>query len=272
MKQGDWANVHQLPALVIARATSPKSPKGRHRFVETLLLLYGVVIKVQALVLVPQVFVNHLLPEFSPLEPFLAGLHPADGILSVRVGIRLHGGRERRKWEGFFQLEFVFEDFPDGSADVHLVLVQEGLEIDSPKVCATFLESIGGVMARLSDGSVVQEVLVEFGFAQNTIVIPLGEFVDGNPVLRCVGLENVGEVGRFRLGGNTQTVRPESGETGLGIHSRLGDPDGMVFFDGSLNGSLEPLTVGIQIRAVKLVVNLESHVGEERRLGPTQVV
>ena len=46
----------------------------------------------------------------------------------------------------------------------------------------------------------------------------------------------------------------------------------MIFFDGGLNSSLQPPTVGCHIRAVELVVDLEGHVGEEGGLSPAQVV
>ena len=46
----------------------------------------------------------------------------------------------------------------------------------------------------------------------------------------------------------------------------------MIFLDGSLNSALEPPTICVHIRAVKLVVDLESHVGEERRLSPAKIV
>ena len=46
----------------------------------------------------------------------------------------------------------------------------------------------------------------------------------------------------------------------------------MVLLDGSLDSAFEPLSVGIEIRAVELIVNLESHIGEERRLRSAQIV
>ena len=87
-----------------------------------------------------------------------------------------------------------------------------------------------------------------------------------------VRLKNMGEVGCLRLRWDTQAVGSEPRETSLGIHSRLGNPDGMILLDGSLDSSLEPQTVGFHIRAIKLVVDLESHIGEERRLSSAQVV
>ena len=96
--------------------------------------------------------------------------------------------------------------------------------------------------------------------------------MDGNSVLRRIGLKNVGEVGRLRLRRNTKTVRPKSRETSFRIHLRLGDPDSVVFLDGSLDSLLKPLMVGIHIRAVELVVDLKGRVGEKRRLSPAQVV
>ena len=74
-RQGNWTDVHQLPTPVIARATSPQRPEGRERLVQTLLLLNHVIVGIQALVLVPQVLVDSLLPEFRPLEPIFIGLH-----------------------------------------------------------------------------------------------------------------------------------------------------------------------------------------------------
>ena len=114
-------------------------------------------------------------------------------------------------------------------------------------------------------------VLIECGFLQGTIVILLGRFVNGKPVIRRVGLKDVGEVGWLRPQWDAQTVWPEPRETSLWVNPRLSNIDSVIFLDRSLNGSPEPLTVCVHIRTIELVVGLESHVGEDGRLSSAQI-
>ena len=91
-------------------------------------------------------------------------------------------------------------------------------------------------------------------------------------MLRGEWLENVREMGSFRLWRNAHAFRSVAGEARLGIHARLGDPNRVIFFDGSLNRALQPLPVSLEIRPIQLVVNLKGHVCEERWLGAREVI
>ena len=46
----------------------------------------------------------------------------------------------------------------------------------------------------------------------------------------------------------------------------------MVFLDSCLDSTLQPGPVRVNIGPVKLVIDLQSHIGEERRLGTAKVV
>lgn len=143
----DTKSVHKLPTLFFAGASSPQSPEGGDAFIQYLLLLDGIVIEVQALALVPEVFVDDLLPILCASEPFFALLKALLRALPVRVRIGCDGWREWRKWKIFFQCQFIVEHLPNGGSNVHFILVQQCLQIDRAEVCATLLESISGVVS-----------------------------------------------------------------------------------------------------------------------------
>ena len=46
----------------------------------------------------------------------------------------------------------------------------------------------------------------------------------------------------------------------------------MVFLDGCLDSTLEPLSVRFEVRTVELIVDLEGHIGEEWRLSSAQII
>jgi hypothetical protein len=132
-------------------------------------------------------------------------------------------------------------------------------------------------VSTLPDRSIVHEVLVQLRLEKLLSIVRVGKLENGETVLVSVGLEDVGEVGSLCLGRDAESVGSIAGETGNGVHSRLGDPDGVVFLqrerkdveksasqldelravmegrkregetnlDGSLDGSLEPDVVGL---------------------------
>lgn len=146
----------------------------------------------------------------------------------------------------------------------------------------------------------MHKVLIQLGLLDLPKVVGIRKLQNRDSVLVSVRLEDVGEMGSFCFGRDSQTVRPESRQSSDRIHTRLSHPDGMVFLkettqkqlrrndlvplrriqsrkkrinlDSGLNGTLEPYVVGFLISSVKLVVSLESHVGQERRLCSAQVL
>ena len=56
-------------------------------------------------------------------------------------------------------------------------------------------------MTRFADGTVMEEVLIEFQFFKGTIIVLLPEFVDREAMLSHIGLQNVSKVSWLCLGG-----------------------------------------------------------------------
>lgn len=146
------------------------------------------------------------------------------------------------------------------------------MQVDRAEVRAALLEAVGRVVARLTHRTIVQEVLVEFWFADCLVVVAFAEFVDGQSVLRSVGLDDVRKVRRLGLRRNTHAFRAVTREPGLRVYAGLRNPYGMILFDGRLYRALKPLSVSIKIRPIKLIVDLKRHVGEERWLRTGEIV
>jgi hypothetical protein len=265
-------DAHELQTLLLARAAGPERPEGGDGLVQALALLDGVVVKVEPLALVPEVVVDHVLPPGRAREPLVARLRAARAPLAARARVRRLRDGPGREVELLLELELVVEHLADRGPDVDLVLVEERLEVDRAQVRAPLLEAVRRVVARLAHGAVVEEVLVERGLAQRAVVVPLRELVHGQAVLVRERLEDVREVRRLRLGRDAEPVRAEAREARLGVDARLRDPDGVVLLDGGLDRGAEPAPVRVEVGPVELVVDLEGHVGQERRLRAAEVV
>lgn len=57
-------------------------------------------------------------------------------------------------------------------------LVEQRVEIDRGEIGTFSVESIGRVVTRLSDPSIVQKVLVELGLFDRAIIVAIDVFVD----------------------------------------------------------------------------------------------
>lgn len=136
-------------------------------------------------------------------------------------------------------------------------LEEQRVEVDGSQVGAALLESISRVVAGLSDTSIVHEVFVKIGFQNLPIIVLIDKLEYRDPVLLGKGLQDVGEVSRFRLGRDTLTGRSVSGQTSLNVERRLGHPVSMVLLDGGSHGSLEPFDVCRLLFPRHLVVDLK---------------
>lgn len=85
----------------------------------------------------------------------------------------------------------------------------------------------------------MHKVLIKLGLKNLRSVIGIGKLKDGDAVLLSIGLKDVGEVRGLGFGRDTKSVRSEPGETSDGIHSGLGNPDGMVLLDKSRGSGIE---------------------------------
>ena len=86
------------------------------------------------------------------------------------------------------------------------------------------------------------------------------------------GLQDVGEVGGFGLWRDTLSSGTVTRKTGLEIKRRLGHPVGVVLLNGSSHCPLEPFDVSWLIFSRHLVVDLQSQIGDERRLRSSEVL
>lgn len=106
---------------MFAGTTGPQRKESGNRFVSTLPLLLGVVIKVERLPFIPTVLVDLLLPEGRSSVPLLGRLLPRSGSLSLS-SVGFTGDGEWRHVELIFQVQFVAEDVTNGGSDVVFVL------------------------------------------------------------------------------------------------------------------------------------------------------
>jgi hypothetical protein len=106
---------------MFAGTTGPQSKESSNRFVSTLPLLLGVVIKVERLPFVPTVLVELLLPECRSSVPFLGRLLPRSGSFPLS-SVGLSGDGKWRHVEFILQVQLVAEDVTDGGSDVVFVL------------------------------------------------------------------------------------------------------------------------------------------------------
>lgn len=116
-------NIHKLKCLILAGATRPHGPERRDRLVSALLLLGGVIVKIELLSLVPEVLIDLLLAELGsgkPLVGRLAGrrrFSPRSG----RLGIGLRRDGEWSEREFILKVEVAVKDVSDGGGDIGLV-------------------------------------------------------------------------------------------------------------------------------------------------------
>jgi hypothetical protein len=106
---------------MFAGTTGPQSKESSNRFVTTLPLLLGVVIKVERLPFIPAVLVELLLPECRSSVPFLGRLLPRSGSLPLS-SVGFTGDGEWRHVEFILQVQLVAEDVTNGGSDVVFVL------------------------------------------------------------------------------------------------------------------------------------------------------
>lgn len=116
--------LHHALSLVFTGTTGPQGKERRDRLVSTLPLLLGVIVKVERLPFVPAVLVDLLLPEGGSSVPFLRGLLPRGGFLSL-ASVSFTGDGEGRQVEIVFQIELVPEDVSDRRSNIVLVLHKE---------------------------------------------------------------------------------------------------------------------------------------------------
>ena len=106
-------HAHKLPALLLARAARPERPERGHALVQALLLLHGVVVKVQRLALVPAVLIHDALAPLRAREPLLARLYARGAARpALRRRVRLRARRERRERKVLLELELVLIAIP----------------------------------------------------------------------------------------------------------------------------------------------------------------
>lgn len=118
---------------MFAGTTGPQSKESSNRFVSTLPLLLGVVIKVERLPFVPTVLVELLLPECRSSVPFLGRLLPRSGSFPLS-SVGLTGDGEWRHVEFILQVQLVAEDITNGGSDVVFVLysaLRTSVSVDS---------------------------------------------------------------------------------------------------------------------------------------------
>ena len=96
-------------------------------------------------------------------------------------------GRAEFGWD----FEPVVEVDADDAGNVDLVFVQQGVEVDSGEVGAYPLQSVTGVVAGLTDCTVMQEVLVQFGFDDFSWLYALTKSSNAHAVLLGVGREDM---------------------------------------------------------------------------------
>jgi hypothetical protein len=106
---------------MFAGTTGPQSKESSNRFVTTLPLLLGVVIKVERLPFVPTVLVDLLLPKGRSSVPLLGRLLPRSGSLTL-PSVGFTGDGEWRNIELILQVQLVAEDVTNGGSDVVFVL------------------------------------------------------------------------------------------------------------------------------------------------------
>ena len=114
-------------------------------------------------------------------------------------------------------LQLVAEEAADESCNVHLILVQTAVEVDSGKVSGLVLQAVRGVVARLANSAVVDEVGVQFGFDNISVVVCLDELLESHAVLLGVRLADVDEVRCLRLRWHTPATSMVGGETRLSV-------------------------------------------------------
>lgn len=68
------SHLHHSFRLMFTRTARPKRPQGCNGLIPRLLLLLGVIVKVQGLTLVPQVLINLVLSRNGARKPFDRGL------------------------------------------------------------------------------------------------------------------------------------------------------------------------------------------------------
>lgn len=258
--------------MLFTRAPSPQRPERRSALVEALLLLHGIIVEIQTLTLIPTIPIDRLPAPVRARKPLRAVLCAGVRALAVRIRVCLDARRERCEIEVLLELKLVVKHLAYRSRYVDFVLVQQRLQVDRAEVGAALLEAVCRVVARLTHRTVVQEVLVELGFADRQVVVAFAEFVDGQSVLRRVRLDDVREVRRLCLRRDTHACRAVAREPGLGVDAGLRNPNGVILFDGRLYRALKPLSVSIKIRPIELVVDLKRHVGEEWWLRTGEVV
>ena len=170
---------HDIICLLLARTARPERPESRNGLVRHLDIRDGVPVEVELLGLVPEVLVDPPLTPVLPREPLVYGLHPAEAALDTGLVAEdaLRGGREGRQREVFFEGQLPTERL-DRGRDVHFVLVQQGVQVDRREVGALLLEAITGIVPALTYSTIVHKVLVQLGFFDRAVVVPLRELED----------------------------------------------------------------------------------------------
>lgn len=146
------------------------------------------------------------------------------------VGFLARGAEDGGDGEG------IAEEGADAGRNVGFVTVEEGVEVDGGEVGADAFKTVGGVVPGFADGAVVQEEGVEGGFVDAAVIVGGPELFEGHVMFLGVGVEDVGELGRLTLGGDTAACGTVSGEAGFGVESGFGHPPVVVFFHGGEDG------------------------------------
>lgn len=115
-------NLHHSLGLSFARASGPERPERSDGLIPGLLLLLGVVIKVQRLALVPEVLINLVLSRDGTLKPFRRSLLARGRFLTMGRRKGFLGDGEGREVKLVIEFEFVAKDILDGRGNVVLVL------------------------------------------------------------------------------------------------------------------------------------------------------
>jgi hypothetical protein len=118
----------------------------------------------------------------------------------------------------------------------------------------------------------MEEVVIQFGLGDGPIVVAVDILVDRDTHLVCVWFEDMRKVGSFGLGWDTFSGWTVAGQAGDGVEGRFDHPVPVVLFDRGFDGTFQPCLVLIDLATVELVENLQSEIGEEGRLGSSEIL
>ena len=157
----------------------------------------------------------------------------------------------------------------EDAADVDLVLVEEGVQVDRAEVGGAAFEPVARVVPGLAHGAVVDEVGVEGGLRDLALQVEAGVEAHVHPGGCGVGPQDGVEMPFLGFRGHADPVRVVAAQAGGGEAPRP-HPDRLVLANGRLEYAAQPFRSRRTFREVG--VDGQAHRGQERWLRAGEVV